>query len=259
MTGAVEREFAPAEESIDWAEGAISELHTLIDAYFKRDVAEIVTEIDPDTGDNVQKLKFTADIPKNFRRKATEALNSARHSFDQSVFAARNILSKRSAKGVNYPWAAKPTDLDRLLRERGIDPRLWDTIRAHEPYPTSDAYAGGHDLTRTLATIANNKHTVGLSVTGLITQFRAPDIIAHAVQNLQFGNPKWDPRKNEAELVRWQGDLEVKGDYKFRFVICLKDARLSQPVDVLLALRHFTQKAKTACETIKAKCLELAT
>lgn len=174
MTKAIEVEFHPAEESIDWAERATAELDGMIDDFFKHDVAEVIVETDSDTGDNVQKLKFKADIPKNFRRKATEALNNARHSFDQSVFHARNILGKRSAKGVNYPWSRDPTDLTVLLAARGIDQRLWDTVRAHEPYPTSNTYAGGDDVIRTLATIANNKHTVGLRVNGLIARTRFP-------------------------------------------------------------------------------------
>lgn len=254
MPVSVENAFLPSEESIDWAEGATNELNASIDSFFKRDVAEIVVEIDRDTGDNVQKLKFKAAIPKDFRRKATEALNNARHSFDQSMFAARNILGKRSAKGINYPWAQDLTDLNRLLRARAVDPRLWDTIRAHAPYHASGTHAGGDNLIRTLATIANNKHTVGLAVNGLIEQTRFPDITGGTMSLMA---PRWDPRKNEADLLRWQGDIEIKGDYKFTFVMCLEDSRLSEPVDAIFALRGFTQKAKRVCQTIKAKCLEL--
>ena len=258
MTVSTDEEFAPAEDSIDWAESAADELSTLITAFFKRDVASIVVEDDPNTGGKVQKLKFTADIPKDFRRKATEALNNARHSFDQSVFAARNILTGRSAKSVYYPWSQNPTDLSRLLQTRGIDQRLWDTIRTHEPYPTSDLYAGGDDLIRTLATIANNKHTVGMMVNGLIAQTKFPNITGRTVHQLKVLNPQWDARKKEAELVRWVGDVEIDGDYQFKFVICLKDSRLAKPVDAMLAVRHFTQRAKEVCESIKAKCVELA-
>lgn len=257
MTGPIAEEFAPAEESISWAESATSELDVLIRAFFKGDVAEIVVEFDPDTGENVQKLKFKAKIPKDFRRKATEAINNARHSFDQSIFAARNVLGQRAAKSVYYPWAQNPTDLDGLLKARAIDPRLWDTIRAHEPYPTSDTYPGGDDLIRMLATIANNKHTVGLSVNGLIAETKFPSIVGGFVESLSVLSPRWDARKREAELVRWKGNVQIDGEYQFAFVICLEDTPLSKPVDVMLALRSFTQRAKTVCETIKAKCLKL--
>lgn len=253
----IDEEFAPAEESIDWAEGAVVELDALIKDFFERDVATIVVEDDPNTGGKVQKLKFTADIPKDFRRKATEALNNTRHSFDQSVFAARNVLTGRAAKSVYYPWSQSPTDLERLLQTRGIDKRLWGTLREHQPYPTSAQYVGGDNLARTLATIANNKHTIGLTVNGRITRTKFPKITGNAVHNLEVLSPQWNARRKEAELLRWVGDVEIDGGYQFTFVICLQDVRLSQPVDVMLALHYFTQKAKVVCESIKAKCLEL--
>lgn len=255
MTTPLDEEFAPAEESIGWAQGATDELDSLIQRFFEGDVAELVVEVDPDTGENVQKIKFKSDIPKDFRRKATEALNSARHSFDQSVFAARNILGNRSAKGVNFPWATDPNDLTHHLGSRDIDPRLWDTIRPHEPYPTSDKYLGGNDLIRTLATIANNKHTVGLTVAGHLAETRFPEVRMNGP--FQVRMPRWDTRKNEIELIRCRGDIETKGEYRINFMICLKDTRLSQPTDAIGALRLFTQKAETVCKDIKAKCLEL--
>ncbi|WP_374530273.1 hypothetical protein [Novosphingobium sp.] len=258
MTVSIEDEFLPVQDSIDFANTAIAELDQLIKAFFKRDVAEIIIDIDPKTGENVQKIKFKAHIPKDFRRKATEALNSARHSFDQAAFAARNILGKRSRKGVNYPWSRNPSDLDRLLRERGFDSRLWDTIREHEPYATSDSHVGGDDLIRTIATIANNKHTVGLSINGFIAETTFPNIKTIRIESFSIPNPIWDPAKNEAELIRWKGDIEIDGDYNFTFVVCLKDHRLAKPVDVMFALRYFTQKAKIVCDSIKAKCLEIS-
>lgn len=258
MSSLVEEEFAPAKESISWAEDATAELCSMIDAFFKNHVAKIVVEMDPKTGENVQKLKFLAHIPKDFRRKATEALNNARHSFDQSVFAARNLLSTRSSKGVNFPWSRDPTDLEQLLATRGVDARLWDILRSHEPYGTSDDHPGGDDLIRTLATVANNKHTVGLAANGHVTSTGFPNITFNSGMKFEILNPRWDPRKNEVELVRWQGDLEMDGDYNFEFIVCLKDARLAPPVDVVYALRVFTAKSQSVHDSIKAKCLELA-
>lgn len=258
MTTDIAVEFIPAEESIEWAERAASELDAQIRDFFKGDVARIITEFDPDTGENVQKLKFTSDIPNDFKRKATESLNNARHSFDQSVFAARNILAGRSRTGVNYPWATGPTDLCRLLENREIDPRLWDTIRAHEPYGTSDTYTGGDNLIRTLATIANNKHTVGLTVDAQIATTRLPNMYGSFVQQLNIMIPRWNTRTKEADLVRWIGDVQFNGDYQVSFQICLEDTRLSKPVNVVTALCKFTERAKTVCQTIKAKCKEIS-
>ena len=225
MICSVGHKFLAPEDSICWAQDAINELDQLITEFFKGDIAKIVTEFDSKTGENVQKLKFLADIPKNFRRKATEALISAKHSFDQTIFTACNVISPRPISRVNYPWSQSPTDLDRLLTKRGVNPEIWDTIRKHQPYPTSDSHSGGDDLIRTLATIANNKHTIGLSVNGQIESIRFPDIRGGITQSMKILSPIWNPQKNEAELIKWIGDVKIDGDYNFAFKICLKDSR----------------------------------
>jgi hypothetical protein len=69
--------------------------------------------------------------------------------------------------------------------------------------------------------------------------------------------PVWNPKKNEAELQRWRGDLEIKGDYEIGFAICLTDSRLAHPVDIVTTLDLFTKKARTVCSSLKAKCLEI--
>lgn len=258
MIESILQEFRAAEESISWAEEAFGELQSLMSAFFKGDFAAIVEELDPNTGENVQKIKFSGQIPKSFRRKATEALTNARHSFDQAIYATRVIMPGRAPKSVYYPWAQSPTDVDRLLASRPIDPRLWDTIRGHQPYGTSDTHVGGDDLIRTLATIANNKHTVGLSVQGHIATTRFPNIAVEHALTFSMYAPRWDSRKNEAELMRWIGDMKTDGEYEFSFVICLKDAKLAQPVEIGFALDAFTTKAKQVCESLKAKCIELA-
>ena len=236
MRDKILREFETVEESIGWAEEAFSELQAVMSDFFKGDIATIFNEFDPDTGENVQKIKFTGQIPKSFRRKATEALTSARHSFDQAIYASSVIVPRRPSKSVYYPWAQTPTDVDRLLNSRPIDQRLWDTIRLHQPYGTSDAYPGGNDLIRSLATIANNKHTVGLSIQAHIASTKFPDITAEHVESFAMLTPRWDPRKNEAELMRWKGDVKTNGEYDFSFVICLKDPKLTELVEIGFAL-----------------------
>ena len=257
MMHPIDADFIPAEDSIRWAEEAISELCSSIDAFFGGDVIRSVTEFDSDTAEKVFKVKLLQNLPHGLRRKATEALNNARHSFDQSIFAARNILGRRSNKGVNYPWSRDPVDLTRLLQERRIDTRLWDTIRAHEPYPASDSQPRGDDLIRTLATIANGKHKVGLAVDIQIPSIRYPTIHGIRVERMQVLTPRWNAAKNEAELIRWKGEVEIADNYEFDVRVCLKDSRLSEPTDAVGALRLFTAKAKEVCETVKLKCFEL--
>ncbi|MGN6146510.1 MAG: hypothetical protein ACTHOP_23325 [Mesorhizobium sp.] len=250
-------EFAPAKESVSWAEDAIADLKALVQGFFQADCAEIVTEFDPQTGYNVQKLRLRQAPPTQFARRATEALTNTRHAFDQATFAARNVTSGKSNKSIYFPWSQSQRDLDHLLKSRGIDQRLWDTFRAHEPYPRADDYIGGDDVIRALATLANNKHTVGLAVSGYISSVRHPSIKGGPVKDLMILMPKWDPVKNEAEMIRWIGEVEIYGDYEVRFEVVFKDAGLAHPVSAIDGLLTFTEKAKAVIEDLQARCLQI--
>ena len=78
------------------------------------------------------------------------------------------------------------------------------------------------------------------------------------MQSLSIMNPRWDPIKNEIELARWIGDeIEVQDGYKFAFQIRLKDARLSEPVEVIAAMERFAAKAKVVIESLETRCREV--
>lgn len=250
-------EFEPARESVRWAKDAIDELRAAFKSFLQGGNNGIVTEIDPQSGERVQKLRFNERIPSVLARRATEALTAARHAFDQAAFAARNITSGKSNESIYYPWAQSPTDLDHLLKSRRIDQRLWGVFKGHEPYPRSNAYAGGNDVIRALAKLANNKHTVGLTVVGHIVSTRYPNLHGRVVKNLEMPIPRWDAQKGEAELLRWDGDVELNGHYEFTFEVVLNDPVLPKPVNACGALAEFAMRADQAIETLQAACLNL--
>jgi len=249
--------FAPARDSVSWAKDAVTELKEASEGFFQDDVGGIVTQIDGDTGENVQKLILNKRLPKRMARKATEALNNAKNAFDQATFAARNLTGKRSKKSIYYPWSQTPIDLERLLQKRQIDQRLWDTFRSHQPYPRVDEHIGGDDVIRALATLANKKHTIGLGVNGHIAMTRFPSVTAVSVQSLKILTPRWDPEKNEAELIRWIGDVNLEGNYEFRFEVVLQDATFSHPMNAIANISAFTQKAEVVTESLQVRCLEM--
>lgn len=249
--------FQPAEKSIRWAHKATAEVEREADSFFdfSRDdpFAIIVVEDDTNTGEKVQKLKVLRQIPDDLERKATEALNNARHSFDQTLNAGCSFLLGKRVKGANFPWATDPADLGRRIKNPAIDPRLHHVIWSQEPYGTGDTYAGGDDAIRTIATIANSKHTVGLSVGGSIQSATFPSI-QFSGSSFKMPMPIWDSEKNEAELLRWDGDIKFGPQYNFTFYIRLNDPRFSQPTDILFALQTFTAKAEMFAKAIKAEC-----
>lgn len=258
MSTSVEAKFAVAKDSISWAEEAIAEFDGVARAFFQPDAAHRLTEFDPDTGENVLKVRLVKPLPKALRRKATEALLSLKHSFDQATFAARTLTSGMSDKSVYYPWASGPADLIGRLKRYGIDERLWDVFAAHEPYRRSDGYAGGDDLIRTLATMANQKHTVGLAVSGEANAWEGGGIGSRGyIDRMMLLSPRWDAVKNEIELVRWVGDLHMRDGQTVYFKVLLKDARLPNGTVAKTALEAFSAKAHSVVESLQARCIDL--
>lgn len=255
---AIAAEFEPPKKSIRWAEQAIEEFRAAAAAFFKNNTIEVVFDFDAKTGENVYKIRLGNTLDEMLARRATEALTTARHSFDQAVFAARTVTSGKSNKSIYYPWARDPTDLEQLLSRKGIDQRLWGTLKSHEPYYRSDKYTGGNDVIRTLAVMANDKHTIGLEINCHIAHFGYPTIAGVSEQSLKVLVPRWDSKKNEAEIVRWKGDVDVRPECDPRFQIIFRDPRLSQPVDAGGGLVEFASKAKAVVETLQARCMEIA-
>lgn len=251
-------EFEPPKQSVRWAQDAVRELSEAATAFFaKPNLTAPVMQLDGQTGERVYKIVLVERFPESFARKATEALTTTRHAFDQAIFAAKNLVSGRSADSIYYPWANTPRDLEHLLKSRSIDQRLWSTIQSHEPYPRSNTHVGGDDGIRALAKIANRKHTIGLSLGGIVLQLGSPDIVGLRYQSLKFFTPIWDSKKNEAELARWIGDIEVRGNYRVTLQIILEDPSFSEPMNILPALKSFTTKANSVIETLQARCLEI--
>ncbi|GLK92335.1 hypothetical protein GCM10008164_00710 [Achromobacter xylosoxidans] len=251
----VAEEFRPAKLSVSWAGEAIEELQQLTAEFFNNDVSQVITEADPSAGGYLQKLQLVKPIPSRLHRKATEALLNLRHSFDQAMYAARNLTTGVDDAHIYFPWANGPKDLEGRLTKQKIDKRLWEVLAGHEPFGTSDTHIGGDDLIRTLAKLANDKHTVGLAVDAHIVQTRFPNIAGHKVEHLELLMPRWDPAKCEAVLMRWKGTVTIEGDYNVSFQIVFQSPR--GPLGALSGLHHFAAKASAVIASLEAKCIEL--
>lgn len=248
--------FDAAQESIDWVNEAIGEFKTAAEEFFHdRKNARFVHEHDPSTRKHIIKFKVFKPLPSSLRRKVTEALVTARHSFDQSIYAAISFFGPDESKLVYFPWAQNPTDLRQLLNMRGIPQDLWPTLEELAPYGQRDAYPGGNNLIRTLATIANDKHTVGLIVQGECSSLSPGSLCATACTELRILPPQWDAINDEIVLATVVADhFEVGDDAHVTLHVLLSNAKLSGPVEVVFALKEFTTFAQKVLDDLKAVC-----
>lgn len=239
---------------MSWAKEAIDELDSMLESFFANpDVKTIVKEFDADSGEYLLKAKFVMDLPRG-ARKATEALVNTRHSFDQIANAGGRFFGKANFKA-NFPWASDPRDLQRLLEARKFPQELWPAIKAQEPYCRSDTYPGGNNLIRALATVANQKHTVGLTVAMQAVGVGYDFVTIRGKGPIGIPVPRWDPVNKEIVLVRSADEsLDMKGNGSIEFHVLFKEAKIPHPVDVIGALKLFAGRAETLLNDFKAVC-----
>lgn len=260
MSRTIASHFAAAKETVDWAKDAVNELDAECRRFFQSGVTRVVIESDPQSGEQIQKLKLTKNLPKVFRRKATEALHNARHSFDQATFACHFVTSGNQSSSLYFPWSSSPADLEGKLKRYGIDKRLWHIFEAEEPYSRGNSYPGGNDVMRNLAKIANTKHTVGLTINAQIAHAICPVIgVGSDGGSVALCIPKWDAAKNEAILARGSGDVQMQDNYSYAFAVIFKEPSFTKPVNAIDALTAFIEKADSFVKNIERGCTGLPT
>lgn len=237
--------FLVPQNSINWAEEAINESETLIDRFFGAKPVERRVEPHGDPGTYALKFVLVKPLPFDIARKCTEAINNIKNSFDQSLFAACAAIG-RPVKDAHYPWV----DEERLLSGRLINPKngkilipveLHGVIRAQQPYPSGEGNAGGDDIVRDLAKIANRKHTVGINMVGVAGDTQ----IANGLNTLApdkfiavTGTP-WDTVKNELIIALTNTDPPYFGNgYHVNLGIGLEGSPSFQGMTTSRLIRH---------------------
>lgn len=253
---AISSKFRVPRDTIAWALEAIAEIRSEIERFFSGPVCEVIDAQDRETGYTVKKVRLTRPLPKRILRRTSEALLNTRHAFDQASFAVQNLVGQPLRRDPNFPWAQNPRDLAHLLEAR-FDERLWTTFQAHHPYPTGDGYPHGDDMIRVLATMANNKHSIGLAVQGHVGGLSFPPIIGGKVQDFEMIAPRWDPELNEAVLARWLGDIKFDGRFTLEFHVLFQDDRLTAQLDLIGGLESFARKATAVTDDLEQRCVEI--
>ena len=225
----------------------------------------MIVEQEVETGDTVKKIVQLKPIPDVVEGRLTDAFNNARNSFDQALFAACTAIDQPIADG-HYPWACYPSDLEWKFQnqktgKQHIPVELCDTFRRQQPYPTGDGYEGGDTFIRSMATLANRKHTVGIdvgcNVMGVMT---GPITINGPGKLFTVPSAKWDPVKKEIVLVRWNGFVpNFKQEPTVSFYVAF-DAQTPLGLanhDAVRSIELFTKFAQRVVDDLKARAAEL--
>jgi hypothetical protein len=112
-----------------------------------------------------------------------------------------------------------------------------------------------------MATLANQKHTVGTTISCNVASFALGSIRPGAGLNeLSVLWPQWDPMKNEIVLARWRGATpRFEDDATFTFFVTfnLPVPHKLRDVHAIDATHAFIEAAQRGLEALKARAAEL--
>ena len=257
--------FARPQKLIDRANRALDACQQISDAYFTFDNFAEVIEENSATGQQTLKVVQNNPIPDIFEEHVTNALNNLKNAFDQMLFAACEAID-RPLKDGHYPWTDTLTALnDWKLRNKRtgketIPQEFWDLIRSQQPYKAGDGYEGGHTDMRAIASLANDKHTVGLQINAMVatvkvatTTFQGPGFMAVPMF------PRWDTAKNEIEIMRWHGSQPKPHDkHSVTLNIVFDEAALGDDfIIVVPTLKVFATHAQNCLDGFKRRVTEI--
>lgn len=196
--------FKEVQDQIDWAREQIDRGQADAIAHIKGDAFAFVTEIDLESGEKVHKFKLVNPLPNSIKGSFRSAVVDLKHSFDMSLHAAAQVMGcVRFDK--TYPWADTPDGVRGIITKRQLKlhsrlpDALIDEIWRQEPYSTGPGFAGGNDLIREVANMANEKHTIGITTRADVTSYKFTNMVLIGPNKM---SGRWDPIKQELELLR---------------------------------------------------------
>lgn len=248
--------FDEVREQIDWAETRINEADSEIAAYIQHHAFTFLEEVNAETGERQRKIKLAKPVPMSIKGHLRNAIVDLKHAFDMALNAAASELgSKRFEK--TFPWANSPTGVKAIVdswqrKAKSRSPQiLVDEVWRQEPYSTGESFSGGDDLTREVAKMANNKHSIGITASAQIASISFTNVTVEST-----GGPieifrSWDPKKQELLLARYTGtishdDPQVTGNVFFERVGGLG------ALPAIPTAKTFLQRAKLSVEGFEA-------
>jgi hypothetical protein len=196
--------FKEVQDQIDWAREQIDRGKADAIAHIQAGAFVFVTEVDLKTGEQVHKFKLAKPLPNSIKGSFRSAIVDLKHSFDMSLHAAAQSMGcVRFDK--TYPWAVTPQGVQGIIAKRQSKPdsrlpdALIEEIWRQEPYSTGPGFAGGNDLIREVANMANEKHTIGITTWADAASYQLTNVVLDG-PNKFIGH--WDPIKQELELFR---------------------------------------------------------
>ena len=90
--------FDKPRQHLSWARQAIEEMDAAFVDFLESKPQATIVEHDPETGNEIHKVRLVKSFPDILSRRAHEALITTRHAFDQTLFAGNKIIGHGPVK-----------------------------------------------------------------------------------------------------------------------------------------------------------------
>lgn len=198
---------------------------------------DIVRHIDPQTEQQVIKLRFHHRIPPKMRIAASHVVNDLRHALDHSVCEAAVLLGRANGKGVYFPFGRTQKNLDEQIAAhcKNVHTDLIIFIRTFKPH------YGGDDLLYALSALAGqNKHQHILRISrgskGFVIESKDYPWMLNPTAGTTIGISKWNDLRNELEFIRFGKSVTGNIDARpvIQVVLGTGEAPLADPAPTVL-------------------------
>lgn len=224
---------------------------------FERQIAEFiktnpygrVVEVDPNTAEEVYKIKLTKPLPVALDGIAVDAINNLRSALDQTVYAL-----KTSKKGMYAYFPIRNTEPEFKNAVNGIckdvPKEIVDLLTTFKPYK------GGNNSLWALNKLAGtNKHGIICPVAAATGGVHFQKIIVTG--GFSIPAPVWDRAKNEMEFLRVMPGSEVDANIGVTTFVAFRDVEGVDGAPAVPVLNQFVSVVEGVIMAIEAEARRL--
>jgi hypothetical protein len=223
--------FHSSKYSLQHAERRLIEFEREMNAFRKLDPCKYVIDIDPDTLENIHKVKLVEIIPNIFPGCGFDIVSNLRSALDQAGYAVATANGRTKGRDAHFPFGLNTNEVNSRANgpAKDIPKEIFDVMVKSAPYK------GGNDYLWCLNELCNtNKHeTIMIMAMGTFGWN-----IGRAEVNGPFSmaGPVWDHTKNEMEFARTGHGKKFNGEFQFSFFVAIGniDVIVGQPATRVL-------------------------
>lgn len=211
-------------------------------------------DLDPDTGEQVHKVRLVAKLPRRAEAILKDAASNLRDALDHAVHCSALILDSSFPNCTGFPFATHPNGVAGELesdRLKGIHPEIRALLAGFEPYETGNKLLWGLNRIRVPTThrmlipmlIAPDGVFIGPGTFRMVTDGTSPKI----------GYSKWNPAENEVEYMRLPGNATAEYEVNLTVRVVLDNIPALADQEVVSALYAIASEVDRIVSAIEAE------